>query len=166
MLLYQGTGALLPVMAIPHPDRKGGSATRTAHPLSATAIIPRHLSNLQRQAVETLSGHVVDLWSLSSCSPLRTRRPTWHKSYLFAYCQSILISCRLLAGSPIQFGHVRSNSPAPAPGSGQLSYILHSGIPYTSVIYTHVKFFPFSRTLSYHRSWGWTPTYPSLTSVI
>src|SRR6266850_639706 len=140
MLLYRSSSASY---SHTHSDRKGGFATRTAHPLPAPAIILRHLPNLQREAVETLSGHVVDLWSLSSCSPLRTRSPAWHKYYLFAYCQSILILRRLLARSPIQFWHVRSNSPASAPGSGRLSYLLHSGIPYTCVIYIHVKSFPF-----------------------
>ena len=55
----------------------------------------------------------------------------------------------LWAGSPIQFGHVRLISRAPAPNSGRLSYLLHSGIPYSSVIYIHVTSLPLSRTLCY-----------------
>jgi hypothetical protein len=103
MLRYQRTGALSPVTAIPHSDRKYGLATRTAHPLPATAMILRHLPNLQRGAVEVPNRDIImDLWYLSRCSLLRTCRSAWHTSYLFAHRQSILISHRL-RGHVLQF---------------------------------------------------------------
>jgi len=104
MLHYQRTGALSPVTAMPHSDRKHGLATRTAHPLPATAMILRHLPNLQRGAVEVPNRDIImDLWYLSRCSPLRrTCRSAWHTSYLFAHRQSILISHRL-CGQVLQF---------------------------------------------------------------
>lgn len=91
----------------------------------------------QREAVKAFyRGIIMDLWPLPSRSHLRICRSAWHTSYLFAHCQSTSMSVVYVGTCPIQFGHVRSISsisPAPAPGSDRLTYLLHT-LAYTILV--------------------------------
>jgi len=109
MLRYRCIGALPPVTAIPHLDRKAVlPLERHSLPLSHChhSATPYQICSVERP--RHYGGIIMDLWTLSSRSLLLIRRSAWHTSYLFAYCQSIPMSREppMWAGCPIRFGHV------------------------------------------------------------
>ena len=84
---------------------------------------------------DTLPDYSVILELSPNCSPFLSLNST-HSSFRVANTLFIrTFPCRVVCGQvpQILFGHVCSISPAP--GLGQLTHLLYSGIPYNSVIY-------------------------------
>src|SRR5216683_3336299 len=133
MLRYRCIGALPPVTAIPHLDRKGDLATRTAFPPSQPLpSFCNTLPNLQCGAAEALWRHYHGSMDLVQ-SPALTHSPfrvayilfirilpvnshVARATYVGRFSDSVWARC--------------SGSLAPAPGSGRLTYLSHPGIPY------------------------------------
>jgi len=142
MLRYRCIGALPPVTAIPHLDRKGGLATRTAFPPSQPLpSFCNTLPNLQCGAAEALWRHYHGSMDLVQSLALT------HSPFRVAYILFIrILPVNSHVARATYVGRFSdsvwarcSGSLAPAPGSRRLTYLSRPGIPYICVIYLYAK---------------------------